>query len=75
MWYESKRGGEGKFGGDWEKRGWRLQKEDGNCRKIQKSDYLLGNLDLFIASIYMKSRKKNTKRKNASGLLFMLWQR
>ena len=26
-------------------------------KNIQKSDHLLGNLDLFIASIYMKSRK------------------
>ena len=26
-------------------------------KNIQKSDHLLGSLDLFIASIYMKSRK------------------
>ena len=45
-----KRGGTGKFGGAG-------RKEDGHCRKIQKSDCLLGNLDPFIASIYMKSRK------------------
>ena len=35
-------------------------KEDGNCRrtlKIQKSNCLQENLDPFIASIYMKSRK------------------
>ena len=35
-------------------------KEDGNCRqtlKIQKSTCLQENLDPFIASIYMKSRK------------------
>ena len=29
----------------------------GNCSKIQKSDNLPGNLDPFIASIYMRSRK------------------
>ena len=26
-------------------------------KSIQKSDHLLGNLDLFIVSVYMKSRK------------------
>ena len=45
-----KRGGKGKFGGAG-------RKEVGNCRKIQKSDNLPGNLDPFIASIYMKSSK------------------
>ena len=45
----------GKFGGPG-------RKEGGNCRqtlkkKIQKSNCLQENLDLFIASIYMKSRK------------------
>ena len=46
-----KRGGvKGKFGGAG-------RKEVGNCSKIQKSDNLPGNLDPFIASIYMKSRK------------------
>ena len=45
-----KRGGvKGKFGGAG-------RKEVGNCSKIQQSDNLPGNLDPFIASIYMRSR-------------------
>ena len=39
---------------DWKKRGWKLLKRS---KTFKKSDHLLGNLDLFIASIYMKSRK------------------
>ena len=36
---------------------WGWEKRGGNCRKIQKLDNLLGSLDPFIASIYMRSRK------------------
>ena len=36
---------------------WGWEKRGGNCRKIQKLDNLLGSLDPFIASIYMKNRK------------------
>ena len=45
-----RRGVEGKFGGAG-------RKEVGNCQKIQKLDNLPGNLDPFIANVYMKSRK------------------
>ena len=45
-----KKGGDREVWWGWEKRG-------GNCRKIQKLDNLLGSLDPFIASIYMRSRK------------------
>ena len=65
-----KRGGRGRFGGAG-------RKEDGNCRrtlKIQKSNCLQENLDPFIASIYMWSRK-NVERKDTNSLLFMLCQR
>ena len=45
-----KRGGKREVWWGWEKRGWKLPKNS-------KSDNLPGNLDPFIASIYMKSRK------------------
>ena len=61
-----KGGGKKEVWWGWEKRGWKLLKNS-------KSDNLPGNLDPFIASIYMKSRKKNTKRKNTSSLLSMVW--
>ena len=63
-----KKGGKREVWWGWEKRGWKLPKNS-------KSDNLSGNLDSFIASIYMKSRKKILKGKNTSSLLSMLWQR